>query len=186
MPAKRKVRITRQSVMLALRFVLLVLAVAANIYAYAQHLELFLRVILIVVSLLAFPLFHLLVAIWWEPMRMRAIARKGGETFIIPPHYCWNIHRESRSDYSNIPGTISLSDRFLRFVSSPLYLNDDLDHSIPLHQITGVSTILPERKWGTYLVVSLRDGAKMKIRLLSPQQQTRWALELQSKITVKA
>jgi hypothetical protein len=170
--------------MLGLRFILLVGAIALNIHVYVLKIELFTRIAILVLSLLAFPLFHLLIAVWWEPMRMRKIARKGGEALIIPPHYAWNIHRESRSDYSNIPGTISLSDRFLRFVSSPLYLNDDLDHSIPLHQIVKVSTSLPERKWGIYLVVSLRDGAKMKIRLLSPHQQNRWMQELEGKITV--
>lgn len=186
MHTKRKAGISRQAVMLGVRFFLLVLAVGVNIYAYVERVKIGQpeRIGVFVLSLLSFPLFHLLLAVWWEPMHIRRIVRKAGENLVIAPHYAWNFHRESRSDWINIPGTLALTDRNLRFISSPLHTNDDLDQAIPLSQIVHVSGSLPERKSGHYLVVKLSDGAKMKIKLLSAQKQARWLRELAEKSSV--
>ena len=172
-------KVNRQVMMIWLRFGLYALLLAVNAYVLWE-----LRAIhygVLALSLLILTFFHLLVAAWLEPQRLQKLIRAAEEELVIPPHFAWDIHRDSKSDWSNVPGTLALTNRTLRFVTSPLYIYEDLHPVIPLHLIVKVSGIIPERRWGHYLELTLRDGAKMKIRVWTKRQHTRWLKELRSR-----
>ena len=170
--------INRQTVIIGMRFGLYVLILAVN--AYAIWITRSFCPIVVVLSLLLIPFFHLMLAGVWEPFRLRRIAYQRSETFIIPPHYAWDMHRDSRSDYSNVPGTLALTNRCLRFVSSPLYTDEDIVRGIPLNVIVRISDVPPDGKWGYFLTLTLRDGAKMKLKFRFGHQQARWQRELRA------
>jgi len=173
-------RVNRQAVIIGMRFGLFVLVLAVNAYTFWIERPSFL--IVLVLSLLPIPLFYLVLAGVWEPFRLGRIARKSGESLIIRPHHAWSLHRDSRSDMSTIPGTLALTDRSLRFVSSPLYTDDEIARATPLRMVTQVSDAAPNGKWGYFLTLTLSDGAKMRLKLMSKGQQTRWLRELKSRV----
>ncbi|MHB9106853.1 MAG: hypothetical protein ACYDCO_07335 [Armatimonadota bacterium] len=180
-------RLNRQAVILGMRFGMLVLVLAVNAYAFwtarwAINAS-FLTVL--VLSLFAILLFHLLLAFAWEPFRLGRIARKAGEMPVIPPHHAWSLHRDSRTETSMIPGTLAMTDRHLRFVSSPLYTDDEVDRATPVQMVKQVSDAAPNGRIGFFLTLTLSDGAKMRIKLMSKGQQNRWLQELRSRVYEK-
>jgi len=180
-------RLNRQAVILGMRFGTLVLALAVNAYAFwAAHWAInasFLTVL--VLSLLAILLFHVLLAFAWETFRLVRIARKAGETLVISPHHAWSLHRDSRTEMSTIPGTLALTDRNLRFVSSPLYTDDEVDRATPVQMVKQVSDTAPDGRLGFFLTLTLSDGAKMRLKMMSKGQQNRWLQELRSRVYEK-
>jgi len=168
--------VNRQSVILGLRFSLLIVIVAFN--AYIIWKERAFKPVIMALSLLSIPLFYLLLTRLWEPLRLRLIIGHSNDMIIIPPHYAWNFHRESRSDYCCIPGTLALTDHLLYFVSSPLYTDTDILCKIPLRTITRVSNAPPKGKWGNFLTLTLQDGATVRFKFSYGHQQYHWQQEL--------
>jgi hypothetical protein len=175
-------RVNRQAVILGMRFGLFVLILAVNAYVILTTKGYRPNLLVVVVSLLTIPLFHIVLAGVWEPFRLRRIARKSGENFLIAPHYAWDLHRDSRSDFSNVPGTLALTDRSLRFVSSPLFTDEDITRAIPLQTIVQITDVAPGGKWGHFLTLTLSDGAKMRLKFMSKGRQNRWLQEIKSRI----
>jgi len=177
----------RQAVIIGMRFGVFMLALAVDAYAFwAGHWVVgpsFITVF--VLSFVAVLLFHVLLAYAWEPFRLGRIARKAGETMVITPRHAWSLHRDSRSDMSVIPGTLALTDRNLRFVSSPLYTDDEIARATPVQMVKVVSDAAPDGRIGYFLTLTLSDGAKMRIKMMSRGQQQRWLQELRSRVYEK-
>lgn len=176
-------RRNRQAVIIGMRFGMLALALAVDAYTFWVARPSFLLVF--VLSLVAVLLFHLLLVFAWETFRLGRIARKAGETLIIPPHHAWSLHRDSRTETSMIPGTLAMTDRNLRFISSPLYTDDEIDRATPVQMVKQVSDAAPDGRLGFFLTLTLSDGAKMRIKMMSRGQQQRWLQELRSRVYEK-
>lgn len=176
-------RLNRQAVILGLRFGFLVLALAATALTFWLARPAFLPVL--IGSGVVILAFHAVLVYLWETFRLGRIARNAGESIVIGPHHAWSLHRDSRTEMSAIPGTLAFTDRNLRFVSSPFYLDDEFERAIPVHTVKQVSDTAPDGRWGYFVTLTLSDGAKMRIKLMSKGQQNRWLQELRSRVYEK-
>lgn len=182
---KKKSAFNRQLLLLTMRFGVIVIAIAVNI-AFVMEPSMTTRVVVMILSGLAIVAFYLLINSVLEPLRLRFIVRKSGEALIIAPHNGWYVQRESRSDWSHVFGVMALTERTLHYQSSPLNIYADIVCAIDLHFINKLHPSDKEDKPGHYLVLTLSDGAVMRLRLATKPEQTKWLKELEFRIGKQA
>jgi len=170
----------RQTIVQGMRVGLIVLLIGGNVAAL--WLARAVRLEVLIPSVLAIPAFHLLLAHWWEPLRLAGRIRRGGETPLVRPHFAWNMRRDSRREWSTIAGAVALTDHAVHFVSSPFYDLEPVTLAIPLSQIIRVTASEREENAGHYLVMTLRDGAVLKLKMRSRSQRARWANALSERV----